>query len=388
MKQTAKRWVYFLLTGAGLGLPQHGAGAGHIVIYAHDANSSGAPPPSTTATLDGNSTLPFGTNSYVLFSDVATGTHTVEVVTATSGYLPRESPDTPDAVEDPDSSYGNPRRLVVIDDESTMSHFSFDPTITVSATVRDAWTMDRLEGAAIEFTVSSGPNIGLEYTEFPWEATYASNWISDVSGAFPSNTILYLDDYDMEITCAGYQPYAGSNVLSNASVGEAFNLEEIFLVPIDSNTNQIDDLWETIYFGESSYVTCEADADGDGVCNRNEYVAGTDPTNALSMLELSHSISSNTLELTWNTEPDRTYRIIGTTDISTGTWVQVAGPWEATSNQTEMSWVETNMNLSWQSSYRVDVVPCTWTGTNQVLIRTNDMPTLGGGSWTNGPPMP
>jgi hypothetical protein len=51
-----------------------------------------------------------------------------------------------------------------------------------------------------------------------------------------------------------------------------------------------------------------------------------------------------------------------------------------------MSWVETNLHLSWNSNYRIEVVPCDWQGTNQVLINTNGW---GGGSGgTNGPPTP
>jgi hypothetical protein len=389
MRKAAKRWVISLIIVAGLILPQQGAGVGHIVVYASDTSSAGAPPPSTTATLNGSSTQAFGTNTYVLFSDVVAGTHTVEVATASGGYLPRESPDTPNAVNDPDSDYGTPRSITVPNNETVSRTFRFDPSINISATVRDTWTMDRLNGAAVEFTVNSGPNSGVKYTEYPWEANYASNWISDHAGNFPTNTILYVDDYDIKITCSGYQTYTASNVIANASAGDELDLGELFLVPNDSNTNQIDDLWEALYFGTGSNVVCEEDADADGVCNRDEYIAGTDPTNALSMLHLSHAFTNNAIELLWDTEPHRTYRLVGTTDLCTGTWVQVAGPWEASTNQTDMSWAETNMHLSWQSCYRVEVVPCTWTGTNQVLINTN-WPTggSGGGGTTNLPPLP
>jgi len=122
--------------------------------------------------------------------------------------------------------------------------------------------------------------------------------------------------------------------------------------------------------------------------NRAEYVAGTDPTNELSVLNMISLLSSTGLELKWNTESWRTYRISGTTHIATGEWVQVAGSWEATNGQPDMIWMETNLDLSWNSNYRVDVMPCTWQGTNQTLINTNYPFSGGGEGGTNLPPLP
>ncbi|QHI69065.1 hypothetical protein [Tichowtungia aerotolerans] len=316
--------------------------------------------------------------------------YTVEVATAASGYLLRESPDDPNAISDPESPYGNPKQVQVTDNSTTTIGFYYDPVITVSATVRDAWTMERLEGAAIEFIVQASTN-SISVCKYPWTASYASNWTSQINGAFPANTILYLEDrYDLKISMAGYQTFISNSIITNASAGDTFDLGDIFMVPVDINTNLVDDLWEIIYFG--TYVSATADPDCDGVCNRDEYLAGTDPTGSASVLHLSQTVSNDTLTLTWNTEPGRSYRVTGTTDLSTGTWVQVGGTWEATNGQSCMSWTETNMHLSWQSSYCVEVVPCYWTGTNQVLIRTNDWPAGGSGggtnSWPGLPPLP
>jgi hypothetical protein len=247
--------------------------------------------------------------------------------------------------------------------------------------------MERLEDAAVTFVVNSGPDIGLEYTEYPWGASYATNWSSDTDGSFPSNTLLYLEDYDLNIACSGYELFTSNNVIMNAAIAEIIDLGTLFLYPIDANTNQIADAWETSYFGAGSNVVDDADADGDGMGNRAEYVAGTDPTNWYSCLWLEPAPGTNGFELVWYTEPGRTYCISGTTNLCTNTWVQVGGPWEATNGQFEMNWVETNLDLSWNSNYRVEVVPCWWQGTNQVLINTN-MPYSGGGTNGSGGPPP
>jgi hypothetical protein len=391
MKSSKWNGTLSLIISMGLTSPLLSFGDGGIIVYASDSNHLGHPPPSSAAILDEITSVSFGTNNWVYFANVATGVHTVEVTTSASGYLPRKSPSDPDAVYDPDSDYGIPRNITVIEDETTMSQFIFDPTIIASGTIRDAWTMERIDNAEVEF-ILQGSTGSVSVCKYPPTASYASNWLSNAGGNIPTNTILYLNDYDLQITLTNYQTLVSSNVIDNALAGDEFDLGDIFIYPTDSNTNWIADTWEASYFGAESNVTADADADADGINNRDEYLAGTNPTNDLSCLMMDMTTLTNgTLELTWDTEADRTYRIMGTTNLYTNTWVQVAGSWEA-SNQTEMSWVETNMNLSWNNYYRVEVMPSTWTGTNQTLINTN-RPTSGGGegggSYTNGlPPIP
>lgn len=368
--------------------PSTGFCAGNIVVYASDTSMAGAAPPFAIAILDETNSQSFGTNHWICFSNVTSGAHAVEVI-CSNGYLSRESDTVPDAVNDPDSDYGNPRRIQVADNEPVFLNFQFDPAVTVSAVVRDAWTMERLENAAVELIINSGPSSNTVCSKYPWTAGYATNWSSGADGQFPSNTFLYAtESCDLRVTLSGYQTLTSNNIIAAAAAGDEFTLEEVFMLPVDNNTNRIADAWETLYFGAGSNVSPDADADADGVRNRDEYVAGTDPTNALDYLTLMIVFGNSEAKLIWNTVPERTYRISGTTHITTGEWVQVAGSWEATNGQPEMIWVETNLDLSWNSNYRVDVMPCTWQGTNQTLINTNYPFSDGGEGVTNFPPLP
>lgn len=392
----ARRAGRIFFIGLGLIFPFQGFGdvAGGFMVLASDSSSPTNPPPQTTATLDGTENQAYGSNDLITFSGYyEIGIHTVEVATASSGYLLRESPTDPNAVNDPTSEYGNPRHVEISQATNFVSvGYQFDPVVMANATVRDAWTMERLEDASIEFVINSGSSSNTICKNYPWMASYASNWVSDTEGNFPSNTYLYAtESYDLNIAKSGYQLFTSNNIITNALPGDAFDFGTLFLYPIDNNTNQIADAWETLYFGSGSNVVTDADADEDRMSNRDEYVTGTDPTNWYSCLWLESIAGSNSFHLAWYTEPDRTYRISGTTNLCADTWIQVAGPWEATNGQIEIFWAETNHNLSWNNSYRVEVVPCWWQGTNQVLIRTNDWPTGGGGTntWGGGiPPFP
>lgn len=82
--------------------------------------------------------------------------------------------------------------------------------------------------------------------------------------------------------------------------------------------------WMAQYFGED-WPLANADTDGDGVSNKNEYLQGTDPTNAASVLKYNLRASLQGLFLDWNTQAGLVYQVqIKTTP--TGAWSNLGGP--------------------------------------------------------------
>jgi len=84
--------------------------------------------------------------------------------------------------------------------------------------------------------------------------------------------------------------------------------------------------WMSRYFGPDmfSWPSPFADSDGDGVSNFNEFLAGTDPTSANSVLKIRLQPTSQGLFLNWNTQVGLIYQVQTSTDLST--WTDVAGP--------------------------------------------------------------
>jgi hypothetical protein len=87
----------------------------------------------------------------------------------------------------------------------------------------------------------------------------------------------------------------------------------------DANANGISDLWETNYFG--ALLTPDqaaADPDRDGASNLDEFLAGTNPTDAISALELSvtNRVTSGTLQLNWPATTGFSYRIEVSTNLA------------------------------------------------------------------------
>ena len=120
-----------------------------------------------------------------------------------------------------------------------------------------------------------------------------------------------------------YQPvhgFQGTDVVafvaSDGSVTSATAVVSIVLPPPeDANTNGLPDAWEQIHFTNLVGLLAHEDADGDGVDNRSEYLAHTDPQDRTSVLRLTDLESaSNGYVVRWNSIGGTRYAV----EFSTG----------------------------------------------------------------------
>lgn len=118
----------------------------------------------------------------------------------------------------------------------------------------------------------------------------------------------------------GFTFKANDGKINSASATVALNI----LSPQDTNANGIPDYWETLY-GISDPV---GDDDSDGVKNRSEYVAGTNPTNAASILRIT-SASRNadgSCTLSWQSVGGVRYRVLFRDGDPAGTFTEIDRP--------------------------------------------------------------
>jgi hypothetical protein len=78
----------------------------------------------------------------------------------------------------------------------------------------------------------------------------------------------------------------------------------------DTDADNLPDFWEMAYFGSPTGAVWDADDDGDHSKNGEEYLAGTDPTNALSSLAITNvNATAGGQALVFPTSRFRSYRL-------------------------------------------------------------------------------
>ena len=100
-----------------------------------------------------------------------------------------------------------------------------------------------------------------------------------------------------------------------------------------SDTDGIPDWWRLAYFGHATGSASDNsrgsdDADGDGVSNLNEFLAGTNPLDGTSVFRITQTqvLPSSDVQISWSSVTNRTYQLQRRDDLSaSSSWVNV-GP--------------------------------------------------------------
>lgn len=90
--------------------------------------------------------------------------------------------------------------------------------------------------------------------------------------------------------------------------------------------DDIPDSWRLRYFGTLYNLLSAptADADGDGVNNLAEFLAGTDPNNALSKLKLLPPPQNGPFKVSWPTVLNKHYVLEGSSTLFGDNWSVIA----------------------------------------------------------------
>ena len=109
-----------------------------------------------------------------------------------------------------------------------------------------------------------------------------------------------------------------------------------FSIGEDADGDGIPDAWEQWVLAvagrsaDSDAIAAfrpDADADGDGMTNYQEFLAGTDPFLATDLLAITSYVKvdgKSRYEIKFTTVPERTYRLVVTTTLDTPVWVPAA----------------------------------------------------------------
>lgn len=92
----------------------------------------------------------------------------------------------------------------------------------------------------------------------------------------------------------------------------------------DRNFDGIPDDWQTQFYGITGWAKPLDDTDGDGANTLQEFLAGTDPSRADSVLRMKITGSSQAPRLEWNAQAGQFYQVESSTDL--GRWDPVGAP--------------------------------------------------------------
>ncbi len=111
---------------------------------------------------------------------------------------------------------------------------------------------------------------------------------------------------------------------SDLVAGDFNDKRDLFVLTlggVDSEPDGMDDDWEVAYFNNLSHDGT-ADTDGDGATDLQEFLAGTDPTNANSVFRVLTiaPAGGGTKTLLWSGNSTRSYRAEFKDDLSIATW--------------------------------------------------------------------
>jgi subtilisin family serine protease len=89
---------------------------------------------------------------------------------------------------------------------------------------------------------------------------------------------------------------------------------------VDTDSNGLPDWWELQYFGHLTGTDPNADPDHDGMNNLAEWIAGTNPTNAASVLRLTlvSATNANNIVVGWSSVAGKNYWLQRSTNLETG----------------------------------------------------------------------
>lgn len=93
----------------------------------------------------------------------------------------------------------------------------------------------------------------------------------------------------------------------------------------DTDGDGLPDRWEDSFgFSSTNAADGTNDFDLDGLSNRAEYIAGTDPTNALSFLKVEQTTVPGSAAVVFAAASNRTYTVEFTDSLGAGPWVKLA----------------------------------------------------------------
>ena len=151
-------------------------------------------------------------------------------------------------------------------------------------------------------------------------------WIR-ASAPFATTSVPFITITNYQVTTVPTSQFrvGVTNAASPAGVFSPVAGNIIISMISDFDGDGLADAWEATYFGSSSTnsaANAARDSDGDGMTNLDEYRAGTDPTNALSVLKVIFTATNGNV-LSFVAQTGLTYSVQWRTNLTAPAWTNL-----------------------------------------------------------------
>ncbi len=132
----------------------------------------------------------------------------------------------------------------------------------------------------------------------------------------------------MEVAPGGSQPATKMNKPENSALvqprlatAHAQGLLTRSIAYQDRDQVGLSDAWELAQAGNLTLLATSGDADGDGLSDQEEYLAGTDPRDVTSALRITaFAPAAVGVTITWTSHPSRQYQIYESATAAGNPW--------------------------------------------------------------------
>ena len=212
------------------------------------------------------------------------------------------------------------------------------PTIDVSPVSQSV-----VQGGEATFSV------GLSGNPMP----FGVRWVQGTT-SLASNTVAAYQDF---FVLSNAQPaQAGTWRVQVRNAASAGVVERAFTVQVlaDADGDGLPDAWELIHGLNTNDVSdALLDADDDGSSNLDEYLAGTQPTNALSYLSIAPiQVTNDSVRLSFLAASNTTYTLESRRDANEPAWFRVVDILATPTNRT-VQWTDVFQTIEATRHYRV-----------------------------------
>jgi len=207
----------------------------------------------------------------------------------------------------------------------------FTPSVTLPAImVVGPYQLDHFEWTPIAPTQSVGWAFAVMITAMDAHSNIVDGFFGEVNLSSKGSPVtISPSDTDafFEGVWSGYLTVmeAATNLVLTADeeaghMGES-NPFSVFIPVADQDEDGIPDWWENLYFGAPSICIWYNDDDGDGQNNRDEYIAGTDPSDDASQFAITgfgKPVDADYFVIDWLSITGRYYNVNWTTNLQEG----------------------------------------------------------------------